>query len=149
MTLELDLQLANESIPVPDKNEFEVWVKSAIENMDKVNLTIRIVDETESKMLNETYRKKTGATNVLSFPAETREFVPELLGDIVICAEKVINEAEQQNKNVINHWAHLVIHGVLHLLGYDHINDTDAEVMEAKEIAILKSLGYENPYLGH
>lgn len=149
MELDLDLQLAHDADKVPTQEEFELWVSKAIENMEQVSLTIRIVDEMESRELNETFRKKTGATNVLSFPAETKDIVPELLGDIIICKEKVISEAQQQNKNLTSHWAHLVIHGALHLQGYDHIEDDEAEVMETKEITILNKLGFNNPYIEH
>ncbi|MEM6999114.1 MAG: rRNA maturation RNase YbeY [Pseudomonadota bacterium] len=147
MILELDLQLAHDEEGVPTQEEFESWVSKAIEAMEHASLTIRIVDEAESRELNETYRKKNGATNVLSFPADTKDLVPELLGDIIICKEKVISEANSQNKDLNSHWAHLVIHGVLHLQGYDHIQDNEAETMEDKEITILNALGFTNPYI--
>ncbi|MCB1807111.1 MAG: rRNA maturation RNase YbeY, partial [Candidatus Competibacteraceae bacterium] len=111
-------------------------------------LTIRLVDEAESSMLNESYRHKQGPTNVLSFPFEAP--IPEidmpLLGDIVICVPVVEHEAAEQNKPLMAHWAHLVIHGVLHLQGYDHQTETEADVMEALEVTLLDRLGFPDPY---
>lgn len=147
MELLLDIQRVVD-IPVTD-NEFYLWVKTVLEteNHDDTELTIRIVDETESGALNEQYRKKKGPTNVLSFPFEMPEGIElSLLGDLVICAPVVKQEAEEQNKNEKAHWAHMVVHGILHLLGYDHINTADAEIMETKETGILKGLGYADPY---
>ncbi len=110
-------------------------------------MTIRIVDEEEGKDLNETWCKSKGATNVLSFPAgETSEFNPDFLGDIVICAPVLEKEATEQGKSIEAHWAHMVIHGTLHLLGYDHTEEEEAELMENIEIKLLCSLGYANPY---
>ena len=116
-----------------------------------VELTIRLVDEEEGMHLNQTYRGNTGATNVLSFPFENLEDIPDefnipLLGDIVICAPVVRQEAKTQNKKETNHWAHLTVHGTLHLLGYDHIDDEDAQIMENLETGILSSLGFSDPY---
>ena len=111
-------------------------------------LTIRIVDMDEGTQLNRRWRKASGPTNVLSFPAVgVEEYAPGLLGDIVICAPVVNNEAKIQNKSIDAHWAHMVIHGVLHLSGYDHENSQDAEEMEAVETELLESLGYNNPYI--
>jgi probable rRNA maturation factor len=106
------------------------------------------VDEKESTELNETYRLKSGPTNILSFPVEIPEEIElNLLGDLVICAPVLEKEALEQNKALLNHWAHIVIHGVLHLMGYDHIEDDEAELMEGKEITLLSHLGIKNPYL--
>lgn len=104
-------------------------------------LTIRIVDESESRMLNRDYRGKDKSTNVLSFAGEG-----EVLGDLVICAPVVEREAREQHKTLRAHWAHMVVHGCLHLRGYDHEHDTDAQKMEAREIRILRQLGFDNPY---
>jgi len=118
---------------------------------------IRVVNEEEGIDLNQIYRNKNSATNVLSFPYEVPDYaadIPELqdeysqqhLGDLVLCEKVVIEEAKAQNKTAEQHWAHLIIHGVLHLQGYDHINDDDAVKMESLEIKILESLGFKNPY---
>jgi probable rRNA maturation factor len=106
-----------------------------------------LVDEPESRALNERYRGKDRPTNVLSFPAELPEELDiPLLGDIVICAPLVAEEASSQGKPVEAHWAHLVVHGVLHLLGHDHQLESEAREMEALEVELLASLGFPNPY---
>ena len=134
----------------PAEADIQRWVEAALqhEQRDNTELTVRIVDETESAALNSQYRGKDYPTNVLSFtydiPAEVEM---NLLGDLVICAPVVQHEARQQGKAEQAHWAHMVIHGVLHLLGFDHLNDTDAQNMEQHEIAILAELGFPNPYL--
>lgn len=108
---------------------------------------MRIVDEGEIAALNERWRSKRGATNVLSFPFDgDHSLAPGLLGDIVICAPVVRREAEEQHKSMEAHWAHMVVHGTLHLQGHDHINAEEAKEMETLEIRILQSLGYTNPY---
>ncbi len=155
----LDLQKVIDSDTIPAIESIEHWVKTTllIENPDlapdtEFELTIRIVDEDEIQALNNTYRHKNKPTNVLSFPYEGFEFeVPEeiqlpLLGDLIICHDIVVAEAQQQAKTIIEHWAHMVVHGVLHLKGYDHLEDSDAEQMEALEIKILQQLGFSNPY---
>lgn len=116
-----------------------------------IELTVRIVNEEEGSSLNQTYRGKIGPTNVLSFPFELPEGMPDdlqlpLLGDIVLCAPLVKKQALEQNKAEKNHWAHLTVHGTLHLLGYDHINAEDAAIMENLEINILSKLGIPDPY---
>ena len=109
---------------------------------------MRIVDEAESQQLNFDYREKDKPTNVLSFPFQCPPGIElPLLGDLVICAQVVAREAAEQQKTVTAHWAHMVVHGCLHLLGFDHINDEDAAEMEAEEIQILQELGFANPYL--
>lgn len=132
----------------PSDEQFAVWANAANTGLtEQVELTIRIVDEVESASLNEQYRKKKSATNVLAFPFEVEKNVGlTLLGDLVICANIVANEARLQAKSEMEHWAHMVIHGVLHLQGYDHINTEQAEKMENLEIQILTILGYSNPY---
>ncbi|KZZ19879.1 rRNA maturation RNase YbeY, partial [Oleiphilus sp. HI0080] len=110
-------------------------------------LTIRVVDTPEIQELNANYRDKDKPTNVLSFPFEAPEHIElDLLGDLIICAQVVNAEAKEQNKDEKSHWAHMTVHGVLHLLGYDHIDDIEADEMEGLEIKILHELGYANPY---
>ena len=149
--IELDLQIAVEAPHLPAETEFQQWVEAAINKVepdrDEAQLTIRITDEAEVQELNRTYRHKDKPTNVLSFPFEAPPGVDiPLLGDIIICAAVVAREAEEQGKSLQAHWAHMVIHGTLHLLGYDHIIDAEAEEMEGLEIALLSGLGYANPY---
>ena len=113
-----------------------------------MHLTVRIVGMAEMVELNETYRHKDGVTNVLSFPFEPPPGIPlSQLGDIIVCAPVVKDEAAQQDKPVMQHWAHMVIHGLLHLLSYDHITEAEAEEMETLEVEILSGLGIPNPYL--
>ena len=133
----------------PSDELIQRWLEQvlATENKDDAELTVRIVDETESAALNEEYRNKSNATNVLSFPFECPEEVElNLLGDLVICAPVVEREAKEQEKNSQAHWAHMIVHGVLHLLGYDHIEEAEAETMEAREVKIMENLGFPNPY---
>lgn len=147
MTVELDLQLAVESEHTPTCEAFSAWVGAALAGREEVELTVRVVGREESHELNRAYRGKDSATNVLSFPAELPEGIDvPLLGDIVICAPLVIDEAKQQGKAPLDHWAHLTIHGVLHLLGYDHQGDAEAEAMESLETSLLQSLGIADPY---
>jgi probable rRNA maturation factor len=136
------------SSEIPSLEQFENWVNAVIQHHGKFfQVSIEIVDKSTSQELNNNYRQKNKATNVLSFPLELPEFVEEnLIGDLAICAQVVTDEANQQNKAINNHWAHLTIHGCLHLLGYDHIEDDDAQLMEGIEIQLLKQLGIENPY---
>ena len=146
--LELDLQIATDKSILPTQENFELWVRTTLKNtMTEAELTIRIVDVTESQQLNHTYRGKDKPTNVLSFPFEAPpEIDIPLLGDLIICASVVEHEAIEQNKSLQAHWAHMVVHGCLHLLGYNHINDTEAEEMESKETQLIESLGFNNPY---
>lgn len=151
MSFEIDVQFADASLaqpPTPSTDDLSKWATSVLARQGhNGGISIRITDEQEIATLNQTYRQKQGPTNVLSFPMELPEEIEEpLLGDIVICAPVVEREANQQGKPLSAHWAHMVVHGVLHLLGYDHINDQDAEEMEALEIKIMQQLGYENPY---
>lgn len=145
----VDLQFSYRDKNTPAAAEITNWVKSALHKFrNNAELTVRIVDEIEATELNERWRNSKGPTNVLSFPAQdTADLVPELLGDIVICATVVEREAIQQTKSFTEHWAHMVIHGALHLLGYDHLEKQDAIKMEALEIRILAGLGYKNPYI--
>lgn len=147
MTIEVDVQNATGFDPVPGDGQFDRWVSAALQDRRDAELTLRLVDEPESRALNERYRGKDRPTNVLSFPAELPEELDiPLLGDIVICAPLVAEEASSQGKPVEAHWAHLVVHGVLHLLGHDHQQEAEAREMEALEVELLASLGFPNPY---
>ena len=145
----MEVQIASEAEGIPLQQQFKDWVDAAISETDTpVELVIRIVDEDESRTLNNQFRSKDKPTNVLSFPFEPP---PGLglnhLGDLVVCAPVVQREAVEQHKPVTAHWAHMVVHGLLHLQGYDHQEEQEASVMEAKEIDILERLGYPNPYV--
>jgi len=148
MKLELDLQVATTETDVPDIRLLQDWLRVALAGeREQAELTIRIVDRDEGMALNERWRGRQGPTNVLSFPAEgLEEQVPDLLGDIIICAPVVRREAAEQHKPLLAHWAHLVVHGGLHLLGYDHVEAHQAQIMEQKEIEILAQLGFPDPY---
>jgi probable rRNA maturation factor len=145
--IDLAVQRASAHQPLPDDEDFERWVRAALPERETAELTIRIVDEDESRALNRRYRDKDRATNVLSFPADLPgELGIGLLGDIVICAPRVAAEAREQGKAERAHWAHLTVHGVLHLLGYDHQRDSDAKEMEELEVRLLAALGHDDPY---
>ena len=149
MQVELDLQLASTAGELPGEAQLRRWCELALRQRTAPSeLTIRIVNEAEGRELNRTWRGKDYATNVLSFPAEVPEGILDipLLGDLVICAQVVAREAAEQGKAADAHWAHLTIHGCLHLLGYDHIDDDEAEEMEALERQLLAELGYPDPY---
>lgn len=150
MQVRVDLQVAVEAdrFYLPSVTQLQRWVAQALQGrMAKAELTIRIVDEDESAALNSTYRHKSGPTNVLSFPftADVPLAVP-VLGDLVICAPVMAREAQAQEKILEAHWAHIVIHGTLHLLGFDHLSVDQAQDMETLEIGLMEQLGYTNPY---
>jgi len=153
MNLFLDVQFADEIADVttlPTEAQLTLWATTALQGrtgFSEPELTIRLTDDEESQSLNSEYRGKDRPTNVLSFPFDAPPEVPlELLGDLVICVGVVEREAVEQGKTAEAHWAHMVIHGCLHLLGYDHIKDDEAEEMEALERDLLASLGYSDPY---
>lgn len=149
MSVTLDLQLACENAEgMPQAADFQRWLDAAIlPFQEEAEVTVRLVDEAESQELNHTYRGKDKPTNVLSFPFECPPGIElPLLGDLVICRQVVENEATEQGKPLMAHWAHMVVHGSLHLLGYDHIEDGEAEEMEALEIEFMAALGFANPY---
>ncbi|ABE54102.1 protein of unknown function UPF0054 [Shewanella denitrificans OS217] len=148
LSLDLDLQIAVDSNQLPSQADFETWVRTALGNtLDTAELTIRLVEIAESQSLNHDYRGKDKPTNVLSFPFEAPPGMElPLLGDLVICVAVVEQEALEQNKPLQAHWAHMVIHGCLHLLGYDHIIDQEAEEMESLETQLIEGLGFSNPY---
>lgn len=144
--IEVEIQNASDSADVPSTESFEVWARAAIKRA-AAEVVIRIVDRSEGAELNRRYRDKSGPTNVLSFPFHAPPGIADdVLGDIVICAPVVRDEAAAQHKSVQDHWAHLTIHGVLHLQGFDHVEIGEAEIMEAEEITILETLGFPNPY---
>ncbi|GAB2189669.1 rRNA maturation RNase YbeY [Sessilibacter sp. MAH1] len=149
MSILLDLQNASTSNQLPSEADFVLWSEKALQHADaEWEVTIRLVDEDESQTLNRDYRGKDKPTNVLSFPADIPEELGlNLLGDLVICVPVVIQEAQEQDKLVTAHWAHMVIHGILHLQGFDHIELDEADAMEALEIKILADLGYPDPYV--
>ncbi|MES9957456.1 MAG: rRNA maturation RNase YbeY [Sedimenticola sp.] len=150
MNLQLDVQRIDDGAGIPGDGLLERWIAAALAGRrDSAELTIRIVDETESHELNLQYRGKDRPTNVLSFPFEAPEVVEsDLLGDLVICAPVVAREAEEQGKTLEAHWAHMVVHGTLHLLGFDHQNEQEAEEMEGLEREIIEVMGYPDPYQG-
>ena len=141
---------------LPTRPQFRKWVLAALTGAGRrfdSEVAIQLVDAAEGQAMNLQYRHKDYATNVLSFPAEVPEGLPEdfdfpQLGDLVICAPVVAREAAEQGKKLDDHYAHLTVHGVLHLLGFDHIEDDEAEEMEALERVILASLGIADPYAG-
>ena len=148
----LDLQIANDkandSQNLPSQEDFQRWVEAALAPYKKpFELTVRLVTCEESQQLNAQYRGKDKPTNVLSFPFEVPEGIElDLLGDLIICVPVVEQEAKEQNKALTAHWAHMVIHGCLHLLGFDHIEDDEADEMEALETKIITALGFPAPY---
>jgi probable rRNA maturation factor len=153
-TTVIDLQLALPTADIPGVDEFTRWADAALAeagHAEPVEITVRIVDAEESQTLNREYREKDKPTNVLSFPNDLPDFLREQLdilplGDLVICAPVVAQEAAEQGKPVRDHWAHLSVHGVLHLLGFDHLEDEEADAMEAMEVRALAALAIANPY---
>jgi len=135
------VQYATGSSTVPTRPQFRRWVKTAL--MQEAGIVLRLVDEAEGRELNRQFRGKDYATNVLTFVYDDTQ---PLTGDIVLCAPVVSQEAQQQHKDLLAHYAHLTVHGVLHLQGYDHIEDAGAAEMEQLETRILAALGYANPY---
>ncbi len=147
--IKLELSSATQHSPIPTQSNFLNWLQAVylLPKTGQPIISIYLVDKPESARLNEQWRGKKNATNILSFPAGLSETSPVfLLGDLVICAPLVHEEAIAHNKIIEQHWAHLVIHGVLHLLGYDHIVESEALEMETLEIDIMRNLGYSNPY---
>ena len=140
--IKLSVQIASELANIPTKAQFKKWAKAALRVDTEV--TIRIVDEHEGRALNSQFRGKDYATNVLTFPLAEE---PHLMGDIVLCAPIVAAEAKAQNKSLEAHFAHLTVHGILHLHGYDHQIEEQADLMESIEVTTLQKLGYANPYV--
>lgn len=153
MKVDAEIERATTAHGIPGDEAFQIWMKAVPAQPDLLySLAIRIVDEEEARLFNRDYRGRDYATNVLSFPAELPEGLPDeirnaQLGDLLICAPVVAREAREQNRPAADHWAHLTIHGILHLLGYDHVGPEDAAVMEALETDILAGLGIPDPYV--
>ncbi len=149
MSTTIDLQQASHYDGfLPSEAQLQQWSDAALAgHRSDAEVTVRIVDAEESQALNRDYRDKDKPTNVLSFPFEAPvQLQLPLLGDLVICAEVVENEANAQKKTLVSHWAHMIVHGCLHLVGYDHIDDDEAEAMEAQERLIMAQLGFDDPY---
>ncbi len=149
MNYQIDIEINSQSQHIPSQEKCEDWIVAALKSqqLDDAEVSLYIVDEQESQELNTQYRGKEKPTNVLSFPADIPEEVGvPLLGDIVICAPVVEREAQEQQKSLDAHWAHMLVHGSLHLLGYDHTEDEEAERMEKLETSIMLSLGFPAPY---
>jgi probable rRNA maturation factor len=145
--LQVDIQTAC-SEPVPGEEDIRRWIEAALSpHRDEAEVSVRLVGEPEMTELNTSYRQQHKSTNVLSFPADLPSDVSHpLLGDIIVCAAVVAREATEQNKPAIAHWTHMLVHGSLHLIGYDHVESEDAQVMESLETTILQSLGCPCPY---
>ena len=144
MSIDITVQFISADTSAPSENELIYWAGSALDGKEG-EVTIRITDEDEMRFLNQKWRNIDEPTNVLSFPLH--DAGAPLLGDIVVCAPVLRQEAVKQAKSLDAHWAHIIIHGILHLMGYDHTNEKDAEIMETKETALLQDLGFPNPYL--
>ena len=153
MPLSVDLQCVTALDSLPDPDSITLWARAAAEAggaaQRRLELSVRLVDHAESRQLNREFRDQDKSTNVLAFPGPAglpEDLDPWPLGDLVICAPVVRSEALQQHKPEPAHWAHMVIHGTLHLLGFDHTDTAQAQTMEAKEIQILATLGFADPY---
>lgn len=154
--MNVDVQVASEAAGIPAGDNMRNWVERAVHAADPcldVDVSVRIVDEQEMRALNRDYRDQDKPTNVLAFPASDTGFVPPgetpLLGDIVVCAGIVAREADEQRKRPEHHWCHMLVHGTLHLLGHDHMTESQAEAMETLERRVLGSLGIADPYAGN
>jgi probable rRNA maturation factor len=146
---QIDIESNSSSQHIPSTGALESWINAALrsQQLEEAEVSLYIVDENESQELNAQYRGKDKPTNVLSFPADIPEEVGiPLLGDLVVCAPVVEREADEQGKSLEAHWAHMLVHGCLHLLGFDHLLDEEAEVMEALETEIVTGLGFPAPY---
>ena len=144
--IHVELQIACAADGLPSAAQLASWARAATFK-DAAEIVVRVVDEAESAELNRYYRGKPGPTNVLSFPFEAPPGVEsDILGDLAVCAPVVAREAAEQGKSLVAHWAHMLVHGVLHLQGYDHLEESEALAMEAEEAAILGRLGFADPY---
>ena len=148
MKIKVNIQRAIKTSGLPSNQRIRQWVRTALaDHVDHAELTVRLIGEKEAAQLNWKWRRKKGPTNVLSFPAGDRQgHVPGLLGDIVLCAPVIAREATQQEKSLWAHWAHMIIHGALHLMGYDHKKTLETRKMEGLEIKLLATMGIADPY---
>jgi probable rRNA maturation factor len=149
MPYQIDVEVNSSSTKIPSVENIELWISAALQSdeLNQAEVSVYIVDEAESQELNAQYRGKDKPTNVLSFPADIPDEVGvPLLGDLVICAPVVEREAQEQGKTLEAHWAHMLVHGTLHLLGYDHVEDDEADVMEALETRLITQLHFPAPY---
>lgn len=155
MNVTIDVINDSSASALPSTEQLQLWAEAVVEHMaplpKPVTVGLRIVDETEGAEINRSYRERDYATNVLSFGSELPEVMLEALdeiplGDLVICAPVVAREAQEQDKALDAHWAHMLVHGLLHLQGFDHETDEQADTMEALETRILAGLGFDNPY---
>jgi len=154
--MKVDVQIASDSAGIPPGNRIRAWVRAAVSTAipdSGGDVTVRVVDESEMRTLNREFRHKDEPTNVLSFPAGDADGLPPgvaaALGDIVVCAPVVAREAAEQDKAVVDHWGHMLVHGTLHLLGHDHVGTREARRMEALERSILATFGIADPYRGN
>ncbi len=149
MPYQIDVEVNSSSTKIPSVENIELWIRAALQSdeLNQAEVSVYVVDEAESQELNAQYRGKDKPTNVLSFPADIPDEIGiPLLGDLVVCAPVVEREALEQGKSLEAHWAHMLIHGTLHLLGYDHIDDDEADVMEALETRLITQLNFPAPY---
>lgn len=149
MNYQIDIEINSQHPLIPSQENCETWITAVLQHqkLNNAEVSLYIVDEDEGRQINRDYRGKDYATNVLSFPADIPEEVGvPLLGDLVICAPVIEREAKEQNKDINAHWAHMLVHGSLHLLGYDHLEDAEADLMEELETHLLQQLGFPPPY---
>jgi probable rRNA maturation factor len=147
VTLEVDVQYALAAPNLPTVEQFKTWARASALDLRQAEVVVRVVGEQESAQLNKRYRHQAGPTNVLSFPFESPPAMEmPLLGDLVLCAPVIVREAREQAKPELAYWAHMVVHGMLHLQGYDHEIKAQAREMETRERDIMARLGYVNPY---
>jgi probable rRNA maturation factor len=147
VTVDVIVQYALSAPNLPSAAQINAWAAAAAFNLNQMEVVARVVGDAESAQLNQTYRQQSGPTNVLSFPFEPPPGVEvNLLGDLVLCAPVIVREAREQGKPALAHWAHMIVHGMLHLQGYDHQTDGEAHDMETREREIMERLGFENPY---
>ncbi len=156
MTLFIEIQNPRDYQQIPDAMEFDRWASACWLDESNAGVVIRVVDEQESQELNRGFRSKDCPTNVLSFQYENMPMLSEhdvqnsadidYLGDLIMCQPVILREANEQHKTYLQHWAHMLVHGLLHLQGFDHVKEIEADIMEAREIEILRGLGFPNPY---